>query len=210
MNRRKLHSQISDCNPKFKNFFAYALDYLNEHNKELVIHPGSKIKFGDDPAECTGWCDGDSIEIARELNLFEETFVHEFCHMTQAVEDIHLWNQHQKSTFWDDLQSNNTDCINFWDEIYKTIRLEQDCEARVLEINKHWNLFDASLYAKQANAYLYFYHYVYITRNWELASPLYCDELLKVMPSKLLTPKQLKSIDMNIMRVYAKVLKKCV
>ena len=210
MNRRKLHSQISDCTSQFKKFFEFALDYLDEHGKELVIHPGTKIKYGDDPAECTGWCDGESIEVARELHLFEETFVHEFCHMTQAVQDTSLWNDHQASTFWEDLQSNNTDGISFWNEMYKTILLEQDCEARVLKLNKEWQLFDATLYAKQANAYLHFYHYVYITRNWELASPLYCEELLKVMPAKLCTPKQLKNINMNIMSVYGEILKKCV
>jgi hypothetical protein len=214
MNRRKLHSQISDCTPQFKIFFEYALDYLHDNNKELVIRPGERIKYGNDPAECTGWCDGDSIEIARELNLFEETFVHEFCHMMQAVEDTHLWNQHQKSNFWDnlnltlDLKSNDDNDISFWDETYKIIRLEQDCEARALKMNKHWKIFDGNVYAKQANAYLYFYHYVYLTRKWELASSLYCDELIKLMPAKLLTQKQLKIIDMTIMNAYNKVLKK--
>jgi len=213
MNRQKLHSQISDCTPNFKNFFEYALDYLHINNKDLVIRSGEKIKYGDEPGECTGWCDGASIEIARDLKLFEETFVHEFCHMMQAVEDTHLWDQHQKSTFWEDLnlpldlKSNNND-ISFWNETYKIIRLEQDCESRALKMNKHWNIFDGALYAKQANAYLYFYHYVYLTRKWELASSLYCNELIKLMPLKLLTPKQLKNIDMNIMSAYNKILKK--
>jgi hypothetical protein len=207
MNRRKLHSQTADCSPKFKKFFSYALDYLKDNNKELVIHPGEKIKYLEDPSECTGWCDGDSIEIARELKLFEETFVHEFCHMMQAVEDTYLWNQHQKCTFWDDLHSCD-DNITFWNETYKTIRLERDCEKRVLDVNKIWELFDGELYAKQANAYLYFYHYVYLTRRWDLATTLYCDEILNVMPSKLLTPQQLKTINMDIMLVYDKVLKK--
>jgi len=212
MNRKKLHSQISDCTPQFKNFFAFALDYLNEHNKTLVIHPGEKIRYGDEPGECTGWCDGDSIEIAREIKLFEETFVHEFCHMMQAVEDAHCWNQNQKSTFWDNLNlpedlKLNDNSVNFWNETYKVIRVERDCEARVLQINKEWQMFDSTLYTKQANAYLYFYHYVYLTRKWEVATSLYCDEVLKVMPSQLCTLKQLKSIDMSIMNVYNKVLK---
>lgn len=210
MNRRKLQAQILNCNPNFKKFFAFALDYLDTHDKELVIHSTEKIKYQNDSGECTGWCDGDSIEVARRLHLFEETFAHEFCHMTQAVEQTVLWNNHQTSTFWEDLVLNNTDALSLWNEMYKTIKLEQNCEARVLKLNKQWQLFDPILYAKQANAHLHFYHYVYLTRNWDCVGDLYCDELLSCMPSKLCSPQNLKHINMNIMNTYSKILKQCV
>jgi hypothetical protein len=205
MNRQKLHSQTVNCTPNFKKFFVFALDYCKANNKELVIHDQEAVSYGDDSSECSGWCDGDTIEIARGINLFEETFVHEFCHIIQADEECAAWALGQKSKIWEVLKCD--DSVSVWKEIYKTVRMERDCERRVLKYNKTWNLFDQVLYTKQANAYLYFYHYLFLTRQWELSQELYCDKILDAMPSKLLSVEQLSCINMNIMALYDENLK---
>jgi hypothetical protein len=206
MNKRKLQASVINCTEKFKEFFNFSLNYLKENEKELIIHPGQVIRYKDDPADCCGWCDGDSIEIARDFKLFEETYVHEFCHMEQAVQDSYAWQLGQESTMWEDLESNRSD-IALWNEILKVLKMERDCERRVLEKNLTWKLFDAETYAKQANIYLYFYHYVYLTRKWHNSSLLYSAELLDKMPPKLLTPQELNKIDMKVMMLYDKILK---
>lgn len=206
MNREKLLSKVSKLDKRFKKFFKYSLDYLEQHNKSLKIKSGSTVRYKDDPAESSGWCDGSSIEIARDIKLFKETYVHEFCHMTQAVEDSYAWEFAQQSNFWSDLEKNRQD-VEFWQEVQKQIKMEHDCERRVLEYNKEWKLFDTATYTRQANAYLYVYHYVFITKKWNKTDNIYNPHLLDKMPTELIPYDKLQYIDMDIMMMYSEVLK---
>lgn len=204
MNRKKLLAAVSGCSRNFVSFFEYSLEYLEARDKELVIKNKKSVSHKDDEDnECCGWCDGDSIEIARFSKKFEETYVHEFSHMTQAVQDTKMWKLGQISTFWEDLAANNLG-INKWDQVLMTIQMERDCEKRALKISDEWGLFDHTQYAREANIYLYFYQYVFMTKRWYSTGGLYHPEILSVVPSKLESMTNLKHINMDIMQKFSK------
>ena len=200
---------LNNCSPAFLVFFDWAADYLLKHSKGLEIKNARKIRLSD--GWCAGWCDGDRIMLAGNSPLFEETFVHEFCHMMQAVEKDPVWTT--SSLFWNYLESGSIN-INNWDSVTEIIKLERNCELRAVELSKKWKLFNNNLYSQRANLYLFFYHFVFLKKKWADSTGLYSSvEILRKMPEKIVNLDKLSKIDMNLMKIYNECLgkngKKC-
>jgi hypothetical protein len=181
----------------FVSFSEWTKEYCREHDKKIILKNTKKLKF--EGGNCAGWCDGDTLSIATKAPLAAETYCHEFAHMTQAVEKSPLWET--KNLFWDDLQKNKID-VKSYHSILETIELERDCEKRSLKFSKEWELFDNDLYAQLANAYLYYYQYVFLKRKWFPSSQIYNPIIVDLMPTKLLPADTFKKIDMDLMHVY--------
>ena len=67
--------------------------------------------------------------------------------------------------------------------------LELDCEKRAVKLLDKWNIdYDKTLYIRGANAYMYFFEYLKITRQWchPYNTPSTNEQLLAVMPSTFL------------------------
>ena len=181
----------------FANFFQYAQEYLQEHNKKLELTAARNISF--DGGKCSGWCDGQTLAVATKNPIAEEVFVHEFSHMNQAVEDSPLWQKSYK--FWGLLERKKLALSN-WQYVMEVIALERDCELRALKHSKQWHLFDNALYAQRANLYLYFYHYVFIKHKWLTSTGIYNPILVEAMPKKILPLEHFSKIDMNMMKLF--------
>lgn len=171
---------------------------MDHHGKKLTVAKKKNIIF--DSGKCSGWCDGQEIMIAGKNPLFEETFVHEFSHLTQAIELSPLWRNDYR--FWDDLDAGKLD-VDSWDSIMDIILLERDCERRAIKFSKKWDLFDNHIYAQRANLYLFYYHYVYLKGEWFPSTNLYSyPPLLQMMPRQLVSISEFKTINMNMMKLY--------
>lgn len=191
---------LASLSPNFLVFFEWCEEYLRINNKKLTIVNKKYITF--DGGKCSGWCDGEEIVIAARSALFEETFVHEFAHMQQAIENDPCWDTDDK--FWDDLKDDKLS-INSWDSLFGIIALEHNCESRALKLSKKWNLFDNEIYAQRANLYLHFYHYVFLSKRWNSSSGLYqFADLIDRMPTKLVKLNSMRKIDMDIMQSFNK------
>jgi hypothetical protein len=103
--------------------------------------------------------------------------IHEYCHFLQWREQSELWKDFEESNF------NIEEIINnpkkFKKEILTLIRLEADCERRVVQLIRKYRLFNEKEYAKEANAVLYKYGFLYTDHFWPKGNPELknCEEL---------------------------------
>lgn len=191
-------SFIEQCSPNFVRFFKYAKKYCSKHNKKIIVCNQKRLYLNG--VKCAGWCDGNEMAIAFKNPLFEEVFVHEFCHMQQAIEKSPLWKE--EFIFWDKLEKKKINLKN-WNDVLEVMLLERDCEARAIKFSKRYGLFNNTAYAKKANIYLLFYQYVFLKHRWKDSTSIYSNmELYKKVPSKLFSAKQLSHIDMNLMLLF--------
>lgn len=95
---------------------------------------------------------------------------HESSHMDQWIEAVDCWNYsdpNDPELFDRALTSGKVDPIAFKHCIDKLILLEADCEIRALNKINNFNIsIDPKVYAQKANAYIYFYHYIYQYKKW--------------------------------------------
>lgn len=189
---------LQSCSPNFLKFYDWSQKYLKEHNKTCRISNSKSIRHKS--GKCAGWCDGNHIEVAFKNLLFEETYVHEFSHMQQAVENCQAWQDYD-SSFWDDLEKKKI-TLDTWKSILSIISLEHDCESRSIQHSKKWKLFDNKQYARKANVYLYYYQYLFVRGKWITSTGIYKPYLIDLMKDKLVNLEELDRIDMSMMRIY--------
>lgn len=194
---------LESCSPSFRKFFAWSSEYLEKHGKRAVIVNTGALKM--DGIRCGGWCGDDEIVAAFKNPLFEQTFVHEFSHMQQNIEESPYWKD--TSLFWRHLEKDKV-AINSWESVLDIIALERDCERRALAHSKKWKLFNTKKYAKNANLYLHYYQYVFLKRRWLNSTSIYHPYLVKEMPEKLAPLSSFAKIDMGLMKLFEDCLDK--
>lgn len=185
---------MNKFSPNFKVFHSWACKYARKHNKKIDIRPTFYVRNG---GNCLGYCDGDTMVVARKDELFEDTFVHEFSHLMQAVNRIPLWRDGHDDSFYCDLKSRSVS-MNSWSSFWQILTIEHDCEFRAIKLVKRWNLGCDKKYAQRANAYLYYLCYLFIN-NSEIPYDQSFPDITDKMPKTLCSLQSFKKIDMNIM-----------
>lgn len=110
-----------------------------------------------------------AVAMGRSFMEWFPTFVHEYCHMLQWYEGARVWDNAGKSELlWSwlsgkrSLTKKQAKQMALW-----AMSVELDCERRVVKmIRRHKLPLELKWYCKQANAYIYFYHLVYLHRRW--------------------------------------------
>lgn len=191
----------SNASPEnFEIFRAFAEDYCDRHNKTIKVYNRKSVT--ENGAKYGGWCDGETMVVASKNNLFEDLFVHEFSHMTQAVENAPIWQQ--RGDIWQGLSKNKIK-ISHWPDYLKTIELERDCERRSINFIRKFKIMDDGKYARRANLYLYYYQFVFLTNKWHDSTSIYqAEQICELMPDKLLPAKIFNKIDMDVMQLFQK------
>jgi len=179
---------------EFLKFYEFACKKAEKHGKIIDIRDSKFVLF---EGKCQGYCDGDQVVVAGRIKNFESVFVHEVSHLEQSIENSPHWlsADHWPKKFK----------IEDFEDYFKIIQMERDCEIRSVKHGKRWGLFDINNYIKRANSYLIFYHFAFLRKKWVYFKNLYCKEILDEMPSKIFSEESLKKIDMDLMRLYAKV-----
>jgi hypothetical protein len=181
-------------NKEISNFIEFAKSECKKHGVKFKPYKRSYVKLTDD-IKCGGYFDDGSdsgkpvLAFAQGREDFIELMVHEYCHMTQWLDGIELW----------DICSDSMSIIDEWlsgkDHPDKLVEcainnsrdLELDNEKRAVKIFKEWSIpVDLELYTKKANAYVNFYNYMKTTRKWSDPgnSPYTNKNIMEAMSSK--------------------------
>jgi hypothetical protein len=181
-------------NKEISNFIEFAKSECKKHGVKFKPYKRSYVKLTDD-IKCGGYFDDGSdsgkpvLAFAQGRGDFIELMVHEYCHMTQWLDGIELW----------EICSDSMNIIDEWlsgkDHPDKLVEcainnsrdLELDNEKRAVKIFKEWNIpVDLDLYTKKANAYVNFYNYMKTTRKWSNPgnSPYTNKNILEAMSDK--------------------------
>jgi hypothetical protein len=190
----------------FEKFEEYARNYCAKHDKIItVVSKKTVYQDGFEQFKCAGFCDGYEMVVAKKSQRFHTVFVHEFSHLTQMVDCPSRWID--SGDIWSDMENGKVS-LKQWREFVKTIEVERDCERRSLNLIKKFDITCPKNYARNANIYLYYYQYVFMTGNWaQKKSPYECADLYKLMPEKLLPASHFNNINMEVMMCFSNFFK---
>jgi hypothetical protein len=185
-------------------FIKYVKQECKTHNIKCLLKNTKTVKLTDDNDRCSGYFDEEHLVVAMNRPDALQILVHEYCHLTQWVEQCDTWIASVKNESHDKLYR--------WlageevKDIKKAINicrdLELDNEKRAIKMIKRFNLpIDIDIYIKKANAYVQYYNYLLISRKWcsPKNSPYKNNRLVELMSSKFnmnynkLTKKLLKA-----------------
>ena len=173
---------------KWHQFLNHVRKECRNNGVELDLQDAKYLELSDS-IKCGGYFDSDILKLACAMKHEEAKtlLVHEYCHMTQWLDKIPLWEQAAESL----------NLVDGWlegrevEEIGKHIRvskdLELDNEKRAVEIMKEWDLgIDIEAYIKKSNAYVLFYLYLEKSRKWSVPenSPYTNKRILEAMSTK--------------------------
>jgi hypothetical protein len=158
-----------------KTFLSFVRKECKKYGVECLLVNKNSINLpsedNDTPHLCGGYFDGENkvLACATKRNDWLGLLVHEYCHMTQWVENCKEWKEaEEKSSYtkvFDFLNGTPTKNIRY--HLGKCRDLELDNEKRSVALMKKMNLsIDIPTYIKKANAYVMFYNYMWYSKKW--------------------------------------------
>jgi hypothetical protein len=185
-------------------FIKHVKQECKKHNIKCVLKNTKTVKLTDDNDRCSGYFDEESLVVAMNRPDALQILVHEYCHLTQWVEQCDSWVASVKNESHDKLYRwlAGEDIKDIKKAISICRDLELDNEKRAIKMIKRFNLpIDIDIYIKKANAYVQYYNYLPISRKWcsPKNTPYKNNRLVELMSSKFnmnydkLTKKLLKA-----------------
>lgn len=175
----------------------FALDLIqiaDKHNIDVLLSKDPEVWLTED-FDCNGYFDIATRKLAvacgQPIEQWYPVLVHESCHLDQYIE---------KSPVWTNALIGGIEAVNIlelWinhqielndEQLWKIIDaardLELDCERRTIQKFKKYSMpINVEQYTKQANAYIYLYNIVAMTRSWFKTEPYYAERIWSQMPS---------------------------
>jgi hypothetical protein len=187
---------------KFKKFLAFIKVECETHGVTLDFVDSDYVE-SEDGIKYGGYFDAENKVLVCTINHKEsETLlIHEYAHMTQWLDKIPLWTLATDSLEVLDDWLNGVDVLNIESHIKNIRDLELDNEKRTVELMIKWELgVNIDSYIKKSNAYIMFYNYLLISREWPQPenSPHSNKKIIKKMSNKFdmdyenMSPKLLK------------------
>jgi hypothetical protein len=170
-------------------FIKHVKQECKKHNIKCVLKNTKTVKLTDDNDRCSGYFDEESLVVAMNRPDALQILVHEYCHLTQWVEQCDSWVTSVKNESHDKLYRwlAGEDIKDIKKAISICRDLELDNEKRAIKMIKRFNLpIDIDIYIKKANAYVQYYNYLPISRKWcsPKNSPYKNNRLVELMSSK--------------------------
>lgn len=173
---------------KEQDFITFVKGRCKEHGVKCSLRKSKYVKI-DSKTPCSGWFDEQVPELVVAMNRPDwiEILVHEYCHLTQWVEQIPLWVEAMTSAylFWEWMAGKEVDNIDYHINVVRD--LELDNEKRSVNLIKTFELnVDLENYIRKANSYVMFYNYIKQSRRWSKPgkSPYNNERLKSAMSSK--------------------------
>lgn len=192
-----------NTNEKCVSFVRKAFEFASKNNKKIIFKnkPFLSLNKGE---QCTGYCNEEGIVVAYKHDLLSsfKTFVHEFCHLEQMIENTKEWQE------WEWVNFRSCKIPSDYSKLKNSLKLEHDCEKRAIKYISNLHIVDIEQYIKESNSYFYFMQFSFLKKKW---LPLYAkhqkeyDELVNQMPKRLVSFDSLSKIDMDIMMMFEKV-----
>lgn len=172
-----------------KEFIKHVKLECKKHNVKCILKNTKTVKLTDDNDRCSGYFDEENLVVAMKRPDAIQILVHEYCHLTQWVEQCDLWvasvknESHDKLYRW--LAGEEVKGIEKAISICRD--LELDNEKRAVKVIKRFNLpVDIDIYIKKANAYVQYYNYILLSRKWcnPKNTPYKNERLVEAMSTK--------------------------
>lgn len=147
-------------------FIAYVMLECEKLGVKVNLRPCRYVKMTKS-VRCSGYFDSENKQLVVAMNRPGALgiLVHEYCHVTQWVDDIDLWHNASSTKFDEWLGGKRIHNVHKY--IGYTRDLELDNEKRVVRMIRKWKLsVDVDKYIKGANAYIHFYNWMGYTRRW--------------------------------------------
>lgn len=196
----KVRKQIS---PEDKNFILHTQQVAQEHNVQMFLSKRPWVQLSDmtrsngyfdDSFESKGYTSRLAVACGQPYKKWFGILLHESSHMDQWIEDTFIWKNQtnrQEPRMWDLWLDPSSPVSASRGSRYldKLVLLESDCEIRSAKKIKDFSL---SLYLQEycqnANAYIYFYHFLKKSRTWYKIGqePYNIKEITSKMPKTML------------------------
>lgn len=173
---------------KERKFLQWVKDQCKKHGIKTRLNNVSYLKLSGN-IRCSGYFDETDRVLAVAMNRKDwvEILVHEYCHLTQWVDGIDLWEKGGVGISKVDEWLAGKRVANIKKYLGYNRDLELENEKRSVALIKEWGLnVDLDMYIKKANAYVQFYNYLYHSRKWSdpKNSPYGNQKVVEAMPTK--------------------------
>ena len=167
-----------------------------EHVKSESKKYGIKVKLKnvkylklDDNIRCSGYFDEEEkvLAVAMNSDIWLGVLVHEYCHLTQWVDNCKEWKAGCRGLPKVDEWLGGKNIKNIDKYLNDSRDLELDNEKRAVKLIKKWGLdVDTDRYTQKANAYVQFYNWMKETRRWATPknSPYRNETIISSMPKR--------------------------
>ncbi len=132
----------------------------------VILAPGGTVNS--DGVQVGGYFDEDNKTLAvatgRRKDSWLGVMLHEYCHLTQWVEDQPMWRAY-RSEMWEWLEGKR---IRDPAGAVRSVQaVEEDCERRAMRLARELQApINLETYARGANAYIHFHNTIADTRKW--------------------------------------------
>jgi hypothetical protein len=153
---------------KEKRFVKYVKSKCKEHGVKCDLRKTKFLKLSGN-IKCSGYFDETEPALVVAMNRPDwlQILAHEYCHLTQWVEQCDEWVNGCEGLLHVDDWLQGKQVRNIKKYLGYSRDLELDNEKRTVALLKKWEFdLDIDEYVKKANAYVLFYNYIYHTRRW--------------------------------------------
>lgn len=174
-----------------------------KHSIKLDLRKGKFVRLSG--FRCGGYFDEDNRTLVAAMGHQDSKalLAHEYCHLTQWVEQTPLWLEAPESLGKIEKWLSGEDVDNIEKHIAISRSLELDNEIRTSKIIEEYDLgIDIDLYIKKCNAYILFYNWLLESRHWSKPgnSPYVNPRVLEAMSTKF--DMNYETLDPEIAKVY--------
>jgi hypothetical protein len=190
-------------NKKATEFIKYVKSECKKYGVVCDLRNTKYVKLSGN-IKCSGYFDEEVPKLVCSMNRPDalEILAHEFCHVTQWIDKIDLWDESGSSISLVDEWLGGKEVANIKKHLSVCRDLELDNEKRVIKLIKKFDLdIDADRYIKKANAYVFFYNHMANTRRWctPKNSPYSNPRIIEKMPGYFMkdysvTPKKVHKV----------------
>lgn len=155
--------------------------------------------------KCSGYFDEEEGVLAVAMNREDwiEILAHEYCHLTQWVQNCKEWKNGILGVDKVDQWLSGKPIRNIQKWLGYSRDLELDNEKRTVALIQKWKLdVDIGMYIKKANAYIQFYNYMFYTRKWSSPknAPYSNEVVIEAMPDTF--RMRYKNISKRLLKLY--------
>jgi hypothetical protein len=154
----------------YKELELYIRKECKKHNVKIYKGLGKYVKLPESNIECGGFFNSEPnpvLAYASKNTEYKTLLAHEYCHMTQWLDKMPLWDIAATSLMLVDQWMEGTDVPDIQHHLSVCRDLELDNEIRTAKLFDEYDFGQSKEeYIKKCNAYIIFYNYLFYSRRW--------------------------------------------
>ncbi len=171
----------------YEEFLKMVKTECKKHKVKLDLRRGKYLRLNG--FRCGGFFDSDVPVLAAAMGHRDSKILlaHEYCHMTQWLDNFYLWEKSPDSMEKIEAWLNGAEVEDIAEQIKISRDLELDNEMRTTKLVEEYDLgIEVGEYIKKCNAYVLFYNWLLESRRWSKPgnSPYVNPKVLEVMSDK--------------------------